>query len=55
MTEAERIIREKAVWLAVGGINDVVGARIPQSLFAYRGKLLFAIMPIEEEATRREG
>jgi hypothetical protein len=55
MTDAERIIREKAVWLVVGSIADIVGAKLPESLFIHRGKILCAIMPIEEEATGREG
>jgi hypothetical protein len=49
MTEAEKIIREKAVWLVVGGIESIVGARLPPSLMASGSKFLCAIMPLEDE------
>lgn len=51
MTDAEKIIRDKAVWLVVGGIEEIMSHRIPASLMGRgRGvKFLAAIMPIEEE------
>jgi hypothetical protein len=55
MTDAEKIIREKAVWMVVGEYPSIFKRGVDPEIFKGGQKYLAAIMPIEEEAAGREG